>query len=402
MEVASMTEVADAAARSQPAATPPVRSPQQPAPIRAPRRRRRLLTLALIALVLAAGAWFFPRQADEAVRVVAGWFFARPAEALRVVGVVEANEVVVASTMTARLVELTVDEGDRVEAGAVIATLDRAELVAARDRYVAAVRQLDAKLSQMQELVALESDRLLGRDAVAQAALKAAEQQREEALAELNQRHIEADRIKNLFDQGLVPRQEFERSGTNFRVAAAQFETRNSAVESAQAELTMARAGARQVTVATSDVERTRAERRQSNAQLAEISARLGQTILHAPLTGIVATRVARQGEVIEVGRPIVTIIDDSDRWVRAAVDESASGRIALGQMVDIELSSGARLKGTVSQIAAEGQFATRRDVNRVRRDVRSLAFKVTLPREAAGVYPGLTAYVYLPPATQQ
>jgi hypothetical protein len=87
---------------------------------------------------------------------------------------------------------------------------------------------------------------------------------------------------------------------------------------------------------------------------------------------------------------------------VRAAVDESASGRIARGQTVDLELSSGARLKGTVSQVASEAEFATRRDVNRVRRDVRSLAFKVTVPREATGVHPGLTAYVYLPPARPQ
>ena len=389
-----MAEVTDAPRPGQPAAGPPVRSPQQPAPARAPRRRR-LLTVALIALLVAAAIV----RRDEVI----GWFFGRPAEtAVRVVGVVEANEVVVSATLTARLLELRVNEGDRVEAGAVIATLDRAELEAARDRYLGAVRQLTAKLSQTQELVSVESDRLQGRDAVAQAALAAAEQQREQALAELEQRHIEVDRIKTLFDQGLVPKQEFERAGTNFRVAAAQLETRNSAVASAQAELTMARAGSRQVTVATSDVERTRAELQQSNAQLAEIRARLDQTILRAPLGGVVATRAARQGEVIEVGRPIVTIIDDGDRWVRAAVDESASGRIALGQTVDVELSSGARITGTVTQIAAEAAFATRRDVNRARRDVRSLAFKVAVPRDATGVYPGLTAYVYLPPARQQ
>jgi multidrug resistance efflux pump len=382
-----MAEVADKPLPVQPVAPPPpVRPPQhQPAPASA--TKRRLLIIAVLGGALAAGGWFLSRPVDEAVRVV---------------GVVEANEVVVSATLTARLVELRVDEGDRVEAGAVIATLDDAELVAARDRYLAAVRQLDAKLSQMQEVVALESDRVKGRDAIAQAALAAAEQQREEARAELEQRQLDATRMKNLFDQGLVPRQEFERYATSVRVAEAQLEARNSAVASAQAELTLARAGTRQVTVATSDVERTREELRQSNAQLAEINARLGQTVLHAPLSGIVATRVARQGEVIEAGRPIVTIIDDADRWLRAAVDEGAADRISLGQTVDVELSSGARIKGTVSQIAAEAEFATRRDVNRVRRDVRSLAFKVTVPREATGVYPGLTAYVYLPPATLQ
>ena len=92
------------------------------------------------------------------------------------------------------------------------------------------------------------------------------------------------------------------------------------------------------------------------------------------PLSGVVAVRVARQGEVIEVGRPIVTIIDDGDRWVRAAVDESFADRLHVGQTVAVEMASGAQFTGTVSQIAAEAEFATRRDVNRVRRDVRSLA----------------------------
>jgi multidrug resistance efflux pump len=387
LELASMAGVADKPLPKELTAPPPVRPSRQPQPAPDGATRRRLLIVALLALPLAAGGWYFSRPIDEAMRVV---------------GVVEANEVVVSATLTARLVELRVDEGDRVEAGAVIATLDQAELEAARDRHLAAVRQLDAKLLQMQEVVALESDRLKGRDAIARAALATAEQQREEARAELEQLQLDAARMKNLFEQGLVPRQEFERYATSVRVAEAQLEARGSAVVSAQAELTLARAGARQVTVATSDVERTRAELRQSNAQLAEINARLGQTILLAPLSGVVATRVARQGEVIEAGRPVVTIIDDADRWVRAAVDESASGRIARGQTVDLELSSGARLKGTVSQVASEAEFATRRDVNRVRRDVRSLAFKVTVPREATGVHPGLTAYVYLPPARPQ
>ena len=57
------------------------------------------------------------------------------ADPVRVAGVVEANEVMVAATLAARVLELRVQEGDRVEVGAVIAVLDHAELEAARDRY---------------------------------------------------------------------------------------------------------------------------------------------------------------------------------------------------------------------------------------------------------------------------
>jgi multidrug resistance efflux pump len=359
-------------------------SPLRPA--RARRSRAALIAAPLLAVAAGGGAWFMGLPVSDAVRVA---------------GVVEANEAVVSTTFTGRIVELRVDEGDRVEAGTTIAVLDSAELDAARDRYTAAIAQLAAKLSQNHEVVALESDRSTGREAVAAAALEGATQLRNESLAELQQRRADASRGADLFEKGLIPRQELEKLTTSVRLAEAQLHSRTSAMMSADADLTLARSGQRQIAVVTGDVARTRAELRQAEAQLAEVNARLDQTIIRAPLSGVVAVRVARQGEVVEAGRPLVTIVDTAERWVRAAVDESLAGRLRLGQPVEIEMSSGSRLNGIVTQIAAEAEFATRRDVGRVRRDVRSLGFKVALPRDAAGAYPGLTAYVHLTPTEQ-
>jgi HlyD family secretion protein len=325
------------------------------------------------------------------------WYTADEASGqVRVAGVVEANEVVVAATLSARLLELRVQEGDRVQAGQVIATLDRAQLEAERDRYEAAVNQLSAKLTQSLEVVDLESDRSAGRLAAAEAALAGAGLMQNEAEAALEQRRADAERSMRLAQQGLVSRQEAELRRTELRVAEEQVQTKRSAIASAQAEVMVARSGIRQVAVASADVERSRAELSQARAQLDEVNARLSQTILHAPLSGIVAVGVARQGEVIEAGRPIVTIVDDSDRWVRAAVDETMANRLKMGQPVEVELASGTRVTGTISQIAVHAEFATRRDVDSARRDVRTLGFKVSLPPDATA-FAGLTAYVELP-----
>jgi HlyD family secretion protein len=350
--------------------------------VAAPRRRRAPL---FAAALIAAG-------------VLAWWMWPAGATTVRVAGVIEANEAVVSATLTARMLELRVQEGDRVEAGAVMAVLDRAELEAERARQLAAIRQLTAKLAQMRQLVTLESDRSGGRRAVAQAALDTAQQQREQAAAELAQRRADADRVRNLFAQGYVSRQDSERAATEVRVAEAQLQSRISAVASAQADVVLARAGERQVTVASADVDRTQAELRQAEAQLAAVDARLAQTIVRAPLSGVVSTRIARQGEVVEAGRPIVTIVDDRNQWVLAAADERDAARVRLGAPVEIELASGARLSGTVTHVAAESEFATRRDVSRARRDIRSVAFRVALPRGTTGAHKGLTAYVHLQP----
>jgi HlyD family secretion protein len=372
---------ADAPALPAPPLAPAVPASVEPVP--AARPRRRAPVAAAVLLAAAAGA---------------GWYVLAPvSDALRIAGVIQANEAIVSATLTARMLELRVEEGDRVAAGDVVAVLDRAELEAERDRHAAAVRQLSAKLAQNRQLVTLESDRAAGRIAMAQAALAAAVQQRDQAAAELEQRTADAARARNLFEQGVVPRQDFERLTTDLRVAEAQLQARASAVTSADAELTLARAGTRQVDVAGSEVERTMAEIRQEEAQIAAVDARLAQTIVRAPLSGIVSIRVARQGEVIEAGRPIVTIIDDRDQWVLAAVDERDSNRVRLGAPMDVEFASGSRVTGTVTYVAAEAEFATRRDVSRARRDIRSVSFRVGLPPGTAAAHPGLTAYVHLP-----
>ncbi len=60
-----------------------------------------------------------------------------------------------------------------------------------------------------------------------------------------------------------------------------------------------------------------------AKAQLAEADTRLGYTKIYAPVSGTVSVRATRQGEVVNPGTPIVTIIDFGDTWVRAEAPET-------------------------------------------------------------------------------
>jgi hypothetical protein len=51
-----------------------------------------------------------------------------------------------------------------------------------------------------------------------------------------------------------------------------------------------------------------------------------------------------------------------------------------------------------VTFISPEAEFATQRDVNRIKRDVRTFGFKVRVDNPDRKVHPGMTAYVFLPP----
>jgi HlyD family secretion protein len=325
-------------------------------------------------------------------------FFAAGDGTTTLVGTVMANEAIVAPKVTGRIARLLVQEGDTVKAGGVVATLGPDELDAERRDHVARIAQLEARLRQTQEVVTLEGDRVTGRLAMLRADAEAAAAEHAAAEAELVQRRGEAARARALLQAGLLARQEGEQLDTELRTAEARVRIAEERVRSAQAEIQLSESGARQVAVATEDQEQARAQRAQAQAQFAQIEARLSDLELRAPLNGVVGLRVAREGEVVRAGEPVVTVVDLDDIWVRAQVEEGLIGRLHVGQVLNVRLASGGEVEGRVTFIAPEAEFATQRDVSRVKRDVRTFAFKVAIPNAERRIHPGMTAYVLFPP----
>ncbi len=324
------------------------------------------------------------------------WAFEKPSP-IRLTGVVAANEVIVAAQIGGRIQQLNVAEGSWVRRHELVARLDREELEAEKQHQLALISQLSAKLQQTQEVVGLERDRTRSQVGGAEAELQQAQSQREQAVAEHRQLQQDSERNRGLVQKGLVSRQQGEQLETSLRVAQSRVKSLKERIVEARAALELARANERQVTVATGEVEQTRAQLQQAHAQLTQVSARLGYTELRAPLSGMVSLRVARQGEVVGPGDPIVTIVDLNDVWVRAEVEESYVARVKVGQALRVQLASGEELEGKVNFISPEAEFATQRDVSRVKRDIRTFGIKVAVPNREHRVHAGMTAYVLLP-----
>jgi HlyD family secretion protein len=376
----------DDASRPMPAPDPPPASSRRPAP--GPARRHRRRSLAVLSLLPAVALALYLARA--AGRDGAG-------APLRLSGVLGANEVVVSAQATGRIEHLAVTEGSWVAAGDLVARLDRAELEAERRNQLALIEELAARLRQTRELVLLEGDRGRGRVAGAEAQHDAAASQEAEAAAALDLARRDGERARRLFEGGLVSRQEVERLETDVRVSEARLRSLSELVARAAADLDLARAAERQTAVARRDVEQTQGRIEQARAALAQVNARLGYTSVRAPLAGMVSLRVARQGEIVRVGDPIVTVVDLDDVWLRAAVDEREMHRVAVGDAVDVELAAGGRVRGRVAFVTPEAQFATQRDVSREKRDVRTFGVKVALPNPARRLHPGMSAWLHLP-----
>ena len=125
---------------------------------------------------------------------------------------------------------------------------------------------------------------------------------------------------------------------------------------------------------------------------------RLGYTNVYAPVTGTVSVRAARQGEVVNIGAPIVTIVDLSDTWARVAIPETYADHIGYGDVLRVRMPGGTITSGKVFFKGVEGDFATQRDVSRRKRDIRTIVLKVRLDNPKGAFVPGMTAEVLVSP----
>ena len=172
-------------------------------------------------------------------------------------------------------------------------------------------------------------------------------------------------------------------------------------VKSQQAALAVAEANRKQVNVLYSQIASTDAQLNQAIATKNQFKTQLGYTEVFAPINGIVSVRVAKQGEVVEEGGPIVVLVDVDDLWVRADVPESYIDSIQFGQSLPIQLPSGEIVNGKVFFKGVEGDFATQRDVSRTKRDIKTFAIKVSLPNPQHRFFTGMTATVLLAPEAE-
>jgi multidrug resistance efflux pump len=232
-----------------------------------------------------------------------------------------------------------------------------------------------------------------------QARLQSARAQLANAEATLARVESDSRRTIGLAQAGVASEQEKVQAEMNLKAQEASVQALRDQVTAGQADLTSAIARTNEATAAQSTVASQRAQVDNAVAQLKEAEVRLGYTKIYAPVTGTVLVRAAREGEVVNAGQAIVTVVDFSDTWVFAAIPETDSDHIGLGDTLRVRLPGGTVVPGKVFYKAAEADFATQRDVGRRKRDIRTIALKVRLENPKGAYVPGMTAEVLVSPA---
>jgi HlyD family secretion protein len=315
------------------------------------------------------------------------------------IGVVDGNEVIVSPQITGRIVKLTVDEGSEVKQGQIIAELDRTELETQVASAEANIRSLEAKIEQDENLYHWTNDQTDAAVSQADSTMTSAQAQLEAARADLRRDELNTHRTVGLFEAGVVSAQDHDTAVATLEASQAHVKSLEDQVKAQRAARGVAQANRKQLEVVQSEIQSYKAQVAQAQADKARVVTQLGYTEIAAPIDGIVSVRVAKQGEVVMQGSPIVVVVDVDHLWVRADVGEEQIDRITYGQKLRVQLPSGDMLEGSVFFKGVESDYATQRDVSRTKRDIKTFAIKVAVPNPGRRLFTGMTATVLLPQA---
>jgi RND family efflux transporter MFP subunit len=267
------------------------------------------------------------------------------------------EQVDVTAKATGRVIQLSVNVGDVVQQGQVIAMLEDSELQQQVASAEAALAVTQASLSQRG--------------------------------AELQNAELALKRAETLMEGGLIPAQDFETQKTSYQVLVAQ-------------------------------VELARAQKRQAEAALKELNIRLEQSKIEAPINGQIANRYVDVGAVVGPTTPIVQVVNIATLITAASVPESDVSKLRIGNKAEIMVDAAADevFLGRVARISPVLDPATRTATIeieianpqgrlraemfvRVELNLESTREAVLIPRESL-VYRGELAGVYVLTEDQQ
>jgi len=238
----------------------------------------------------------------------------------------------IGATAFGRITNLNVKEGDHVKKGATLATVESvqpAATVAAQDATIAASK------TDIASYIAAEQ--------TAQANIA-------QAKADLEQKQLDFDRAKALYNDKLIAKQDFDSKKAAYDSSVATLQQRQAALAQAQAQTASQRGHFNQAVA----------------SQRANYDA-LDKTISRAPFDGLVTNVPVREGETMVVGiqnaegSTLMTLADMSVITAEVKVDETDIVNVQLGQTADVTVDAlpGKTFQGHVTEVGDQALLRT-------------------------------------------
>jgi membrane fusion protein (multidrug efflux system) len=378
------------------------------------RTKMRIFILILLIACLGLGIYFGGR-----------WLFFRWHYVSTDDAQVKGNLINLSAKVPGRIVRLLVEEGDTVKVGQVLVEIEKedhaaaqtqanANLEIAKHELAKAITQLSltkervsqgietarASLREAQEVLksaeddaALQTDRVNKEIDRAQASYHASLAKVAETKVTMESTRKEFARIDALFRQKFVPENSRDASEAAWQVAKSKYEGAMENEREALSQLEMAKANQRsiilkeqnirvaeqvlqkahinlimaeeekkQIALQEREIELLQAKIREAEAAFHLADIRLKETEIFSPINGVISRRLAEEGQIVQIGQPILVVNDPGEKWVVANVGETKVRRVRKGAKVNIEADAfpGHVFEGQVESIgaAAISEFA--------------------------------------------
>lgn len=214
-------------------------------------------------------------------------------------------------SVSAVIETIHVEEGDRVEAGAVLLELEESDVA---QQAVQAAASLGAVRQELGRL----------RAGTTEQELRQAQTAVDRAQVGVQLAQEEAQRARMLFAEGVATRAEVDRSEASLAQAEAD-------LASAEARLELLENVPR-----PEDVRVLEARIREAEAGVALAQERVERRRLEAPFAGTITRRLVDPGEAVSPGMPVLTLVDMDGAEVFFETDENNVARIAQGQRAEV------------------------------------------------------------------
>jgi membrane fusion protein (multidrug efflux system) len=249
----------------------------------------------------------------------------------------DGNTVTMAPKVSGYVVALFINDNMHVRKGDLLLRIEPADYLAARSQAEAQLALARAQLQSAQTAVRIARVQYPAQYSAAMAQRRSAAAVLAQAQAQYLREH-EVDRRATT--------QESIDASTSQKLSSS------GSLQSAEAQVAIARLAPQQIEQAVSAVAEREAAVRQAQAQLDQANLNLGYTEIRAPVDGFVTMRSVQLGSYATAGQSLFLLVT-ADVWVTANFKESQIGRMRIGDSVDLEVDaySGYRLHGHVQSI---------------------------------------------------
>ena len=283
-------------------------------------------------------------------------------------GEMEVEEYRVSSKVPGRILELRVKEGDMVKAGDTLAIIEAPDV--------------QAKMTQAQNAAdaaaALEQ---MAKNGARKEMIQSAFQLLQQAKAGFEVAEKSYNRIKRLYDDGVVSAQKYDETEAMYKSAQAQ-------VKAAQSQYDMAVSGAR-----LEERQAASATAGQARGAVQEVTSYINETVQIAQMAGEVSDVYPKVGELVGTGSPIMTISVMDDTWATFNIREDQLKGLAVGTEITVNVPALDKdMKMKVYHMKDKGSFAAWKATKASGQyDQKTFEVKARPAEKLEGVRPGMS-----------